>query len=225
MTPMEAAPDSNPTILANSPRESVAQLSTVKARKPKDADFPDDLWSAVHSDYRTGTTYGKLSEIYGIPVALIVARKQRQGWLKDLREDVQVQVMATLASDSLDSASSRGFSDEELVQRAANKGAKVVQRHRQVLEDSLIGVSKLAGVLRVAVEDVAAGKVPTNISFLGPKETLSEVALKLGNALSRIVPLERKAHGLEEGNDQRPMEDQLRDWYARQRAEQAASGG
>lgn len=187
-------------------------------RKPKETDWPKEVWDAVHADYRTGTRYGKLSEIYSIPVELIVRRKQRENWRTDLRQDVAAETFAALAVGSADEGASR--SDEDLIRAAATRGAQVVTQHRAVLADALVACSKLAADLRGSLEGRSTGP-----KFIGVKETHAEMALKLGNALARIVPLERKAFGLDEGADGRPYEDTLRDWYAQRASERAQSGG
>lgn len=211
------------TKLAPSGAESDNQKS---AKRPKEADWPKDVWDAVHADYRTGTRYGKLSEIYGIPVELIVRRKQRDNWRTDLRHDVAAETFAALAVGTSGDGASRHLSDEDVVQAAAQRGAEVVTQHRRVLSDAIAAVGTLASDLRRAVEAHSKGDlVGLNMAFLGTKETLSEAALKLGNALARIVPLERKAFGLDEGGDGRPYEDTLAQWYGQKAAERAKAGG
>jgi hypothetical protein len=122
---------------------------------------------------------------------------------------VQAETLAALAAGTSDAP----LSDEALVQRAANEGALVVRRHRVVLGAAIEAVSALALDLKQAAESCRRGTLPENMLFLGPKETLTEAAMRLSNSLARIVPLERKAFGLEEVGDERPFEDQLRAFH------------
>lgn len=193
------------------------------SRKPKEADWSEQVWTAVASDYRTGTTYGKLSEIYGIPVDLIVRRKQREAWRRDLSNVVRQEIDARLAVGVGGDAASR-VSDEQLVAAAAQRGVEVVQRHRSVLGDAIAALATLTSELSKAAKEAAGGKNP-DLAFLGPKETLSEASLRLGNALARIVPLERKAFGLDDGSEQKPFEESLREWHAQKAAERSVAGG
>ena len=41
------------------------------------------------------------------------------------------------------------------------------------------------------------------IPFLGDRESVSDALLKIANAMSRILPLERQAHGLESSEDRK----------------------
>lgn len=178
----------------------------------------------MQSDFRTGTTFGKLSEIYAIPVELIVRRKQKEAWRRDLRSAVAAETFASLAVGIENSAESRDVSDEDVVRAAAKRGAQVVQRHREVLDESLAAVSDLVGELKKAAAEAKAGRV-ADLAFLGPRETLAEAALKIGNTLARIVPLERKAFGLDDGNDGQPFEEALRQWAGQKAAAERGAGG
>lgn len=207
--------------------QAVVAVKPNVSKKPKEADFAAALWSAAQSDYRSGTTFGKLSEIYSIPIALLVARKQRENWRRDLRQAVAAETLANLAVGTSESGASRELTDEQVVAAAATRGAEIVTRHRHVLATSIEALSTLAGDLKMAVAAASKGDTvafATCARFLGPKETLAEAALKLGNALARVVPLERKAFGLDEGNDAKPFEESLREWHA-QRAALRQSGG
>jgi len=163
------------------------------------------VWEHVHADYRTGLTYSHLSEKYGISITALVRRRKDEDWKRDLRKDVQVEVNARLAADSV-SCGSR--SDEDLVQSAATAGVAVVLRHRQALLDGISAAKLLAAQLHL----LALNK-PGEVAFLGPKETIADALLKVANSLARMVPLERTAYGLNVAEDEKPYEDRLRDWH------------
>jgi hypothetical protein len=189
---------------ATSPQDQAAPNVHPLPVTPKSID--PYIWEHVHADYRTGLTYSHLSEKYDIPIPAIVKRRKDEAWKRDLRKDVQVEVNARLAADSV-SCGSR--SDEELVQSAATAGAAVVLRHRQALRDGISAAQLLAAQLHL----VALGK-DAEVGFLGLKETVSDSLLKVANSLARMVPLERTAYGLNVAEDEKPYEDRLREWHA-----------
>ena len=193
--------------------------------KPKEGDWTEEVWNAVHADYRTGTTYGKLSETYSIPVDLIVYRKRRESWTRDLRADVQLETFARLAVGS-ESADSPVGDDETVIAAAAQRGAAVVRRHRAALAAHIEALSVLSGLLKEAADAVQAGSpIPERAAMILPKHSpgaLSFVAQQVSNAYARAVPLERRAYGLDEGGDEVPYEDRMRTWYAQRAAERHA---
>jgi len=165
------------------------------------------IWEHVHADYRTGLTYSHLSEKYVIPIPTIVRRRKDEAWKRDLRKDVQVEVNARLAADSVSLGSP---SDEDLVQSAATAGVTVVLRHRKALRDGISAAMLLAAQLHIA----AQGRPIEIPVLLSNRETVSDALLKVANSLARMVPLERIAYGLNEREDEKPYEDRLRDWHA-----------
>jgi hypothetical protein len=199
-------------------------------KKPKEADFADSIWSAVHSDYRSGTTFGKLSETYAIPIALIVARKQRENWRRDLRQAVAAETLAALAVQELNVApNADGVSDDELlVAAAAKRGALVVNGHRKVLADSIVSVERIVLELKQALEPrKPSAEIPvlTNVEAPTDLRDLADVAVKASSALERLVKLERLSYGLDDGNDGKPFEESLREWHAARAAERQARAG
>lgn len=189
--------------------------------------WPDETWDAVRRDYRTGTTYGKLSETYSIPVEVILRKKQAEGWTRDLRNDVQLETFARLAVGT-ESGDSKIVGDEEIIAAAAQRGAKVVTRHRKALEAHISGLQAVAEACNRIIAAVQAGEEPraSDLAVL-PKGNVAAVGYVLqqvGNALARTVPLERKAFGLDDQDEEAPYEERLRQWHAQRKAE-AASGG
>lgn len=183
-------------------------LASSSAR-PRDRSAPLDpsLWPHVHADYRSGLTYSKLSEKYGIPVAAITARRRAENWRRDLSGEVRAEVNARLVADSVPLGSR---ADEDVIGAAATVGVEVVKRHRVALHDGIAAARNLAADLLT----LSQGQAPER-EVLGPKETLADAMLKVANSLARLIPQERIAYGLNDREEEKPYEERLREWNAR----------
>lgn len=191
------------------------------------------LWNAIHSDYRRGLTYEKLSTIYSVPVAEIVKRRRAENWRRDLREDVKAEALSLLAASSASSDSGSGknksaatLSDEEIIQAGANVAAGVIRKHRDALSDHIAALAVVSAAQRRVVDALRRGVEPeaADLAFVpvdaktGRVMThrLAEPMLAVANAYARVIPLDRLAHGLNDKEQEESYEDRLRKFYAAQ---------
>ena len=192
------------------PADNVVPIDRSESGDSKKRKYPPEVWEAVRVDFRAGLSYSQLSETYGIPVNTILTRKKREGWRRDLREDVRIETFASLAAGDEPIVSR---DDEALVSAAANKAATVVARQRRVTG---LGIDVCERGLRHAqVEQEAA------IARNATAKELAAIASRVlffSNALARVVPLERRAYGLDEEGSDESIEERIKKWYAKRAA-------
>jgi hypothetical protein len=177
--------------------------------------YPPEVWEAVRADFRAGLSYSQLSQTYGIPINSILTRRKREGWRRDLREDVRVETFARLAA-----ADEPGVSqgdDEALVNVAATRAATVVARQRRAtglaVEVCERGLSHAKAELEAAIARNGSAK---------ELAAITSRVLYFSNSLARVVPLERRAYGIDDGSEEKPYEERLAEMAAARAAERAA---
>lgn len=99
----------------------------------------------------------------------------------------------------------------EAITKQAIKEIEITKIHRRVISRaSVIAEAILVRIHALVIDGVASdvitfktkdGQAYHRVPFLGDRESVSDALLKCANAISKLVPLERQAHGLTD-NDQ-----------------------
>lgn len=181
-------------------------------------------WPRIEADFRTGKfTNRELSAKHGPAHQVIARRALKYGWKQDLTEMVRQRTNSILMEKV-----SEGVAEvSDAVTAAALTNANVIDRHRKLLSrlqatvDQLADELSQANVAAAAVdpEKVASAALEAGVSAqaLGKLlaaaeiERRSAVVDRLSGAVAKLVPLERKAHGLDVEGQASSDADKLRE--------------
>ncbi|MEL6575036.1 MAG: hypothetical protein AAFQ81_04015 [Pseudomonadota bacterium] len=161
-------------------------------------------WEAIEREYRAGQlSIMEIARRFGLTDAAIRKRAKRDGWTRDLGDDVRRRIKDKRvrepdpnAGRELGSGSgSERATDEDLVERAASRGFEVEQSHRRDLTQ-LHGLKRL---LATRLSQVLHNE-PVDGPCLGDKESPGDLLEKLARVSSRLIPLERQAYSLDDPN-------------------------
>ena len=152
-------------------------------------------WPAVERDYRAGTFSNReLAHKHGCAEGAIRYHAKLHGWQKDLTAEVRKATNAKLLRTDLRTGNARD--DATIIDEAADFRAQVVTSHRRDL-------TQLHALKRIILTRLAAhlNGEPAEGPFMGDKESPGDLVEKLSRVTSRLIPLERQAHNLDEGLD------------------------
>lgn len=171
-----------------------ASHNVKKSRGRWDA-HPVEVWAKIEVGYRAGVPVSQLAEIHGVSTSTISARAKKRGWTKDLRQRVAEETARKVVADGLRD----GATDEDIVDAASTAAALVTKRHQQ----TTARLGRVIELYSVALETALAPGTDEKtredaLGLLGPRETVADAILKTANALSRLLPQERIANGLNE---------------------------
>ena len=154
---------------------------------------------ALERDYRAGMlSLREIGRLHGITDGYIRKIAHERDWERDLGAQVRNRVR----SDALKQGEEQ--SEEEIIQGAAAKGVSIVRKHQRII-DKMLG----------AVE--ALGEDSENIGKMGDpdKDRITNRLGTLTQSLSKLIPLERQAQGLDAPEGERDT-DALRGLSASQ---------
>ena len=156
--------------------------------RPKVRTLP---WSDIKADYRTGAYSNvALARLYDCAEAAIRRRAKAEGWSKDLLGKTREEARRKLVAED------QGISDDAAIAKGSDKMVHIVRQHQRQF-------SKLAELTELMTDHalkLARGKAPVIANALGPRESLADAAVKISQAISRFVPLERKSHGIDDAS-------------------------
>lgn len=159
-------------------------------RKPID-------WAACESEYRAGVlSLRALAEKYGCAESAIRDRAKRYNWARDLSEEVRKETNARLLREELRSEL-RTPNAREVIGASADLRVAVITTHRKDISQ----LHALKRILATRLSQVLDGVQPDGVC-LGAKESPGDLLEKLSRVTSRLIPLERQAHNLDEATPQ-----------------------
>lgn len=155
-------------------------------------------WEAIEREFRAGQlSIMEIARRHGLSDTAIRKRAKRDGWTRDLGDDVRRRIrdkrVREEAEGSGSSSNSERATDEEIVERAATRGFEVEQSHRRDL-------NQLHGLKRVLATRLSQflHNEPVDGPCLGDKESPGDLLEKLARVTSRLIPLERQAYSLDD---------------------------
>ena len=153
-------------------------------------------WESIEKEYRAGQlSVRAIASAHGVVESAVRKRAQRDGWTRALADKVRSQVREKLAllDGAQDSAQGQHARDAEIIEAASLRGLAVVTSHRRDLE-------QLHALKRIILTRLAAhlNSEPTEGPFMGDKESPGDLVEKLSRVTSRLIPLERQAHNLDD---------------------------
>lgn len=158
-------------------------------RKPVD-------WETVEREYRAGMlSLREIGRRNSLTEGAIRKKAKAEGWQRVLADKVREAVREKLVRiDSTQSGTqAQRASDAGIVDGSSNIGVEVQLTHRRDLQQlraiGAILADRLAAFLR--------GETPDG-HFIGDKESVGDLFEKLARVKSRLIPLERQAHNLDD---------------------------
>lgn len=149
-------------------------------------------WEAIESAYRAGSlSIRAIGEKHGVNHATILKRAGKEGWQRDLTEQVRTATKAKVTkSVTKDGNQSSVVTDAEIVDQASDEAAAVVMAHRE----GLAAWRGITNKLRDFLED--AEITEENHGAMSRSITAGV------DAQIKVINAERKAYNLdtEEGN-------------------------
>lgn len=182
-------------------------------------------WTAIEREYRAGQLSNReLGKRFGVSDTAIRKKAAKEGWTRDLRQDVRRATAAKLAeADANEVREWEGGSQEvrtinarteerEVIDAAAQRGADVIQTHRRDIHaarEMAIGIMHDLGEARAnreAVMDAIADETAEDGTTQRRALMMRAVSVPehakamraLAGALNHLVPLERRAFSLDE---------------------------
>ncbi|WP_313203366.1 hypothetical protein [Pseudomonas sp.] len=149
-------------------------------------------WEAIERAYRAGSlSVRAIGESQGVNHATILKRAKKEGWVRDLTEQVRIATKQKVTT-SVTSTSNQSppVTDADIIDEASSQAASVVLAHRTGLANWRSIADKLS---------VALAEMDVNEENLGDFSR----ALNAGvDAQLKVIKGERQAYGLdsEEGN-------------------------
>lgn len=174
--------------------------------------LPD--WEAIERAYRAGAlSIRTIAERNGISDTAIRKKAKAAGWARDLSEQVRKEVRNKLVRGEVrEDQCANPEHDAEIVEEAAEEGARVVRSHRRDVRKA----TNLANLLmddllstiqnREKIEDAIIDETSEDTNGMRRGSMLAAVGLpsnaktlfQLSSALKNLQILERQAFGLDE---------------------------
>ncbi|MBD1602090.1 hypothetical protein [Pseudomonas typographi] len=180
-------------------------------------------WEAIERAYRAGAlSIRTIAERNGISDTAIRKRAKASGWARDLSEQVRKEVRNKLVRGEVrDEQCANPEHDAEIIEEAAEEGARVVRSHRRdirkatnlanlLMDDLLTTISK-----REEIEDSIEAETADDSNGMRRATMLSAVALpsnaktlfQLSSAMKNLQVLERTAFGLDDKEQPNDSDD------------------
>jgi hypothetical protein len=180
-------------------------------------------WEAIERAYRAGAlSIRTIAERNGISDTAIRKKAKSSGWARDLSEQVRKEVRNKLVRGEVrEEHCANPERDAEIVEEAAEEGARVVRSHRRdirkatnlanlLMDDLLTTIGK-----REEIEDSIEAETADDTNGMRRATMLSAVALpsnaktlfQLSSAMKNLQVLERQAYSLDEKEKTDDSED------------------
>ena len=180
-------------------------------------------WEAIERAYRAGAlSIRTIAERNGISDTAIRKKAKASGWARDLSDQVRKEVRNKLVRGEVrEEQCANPERDAEIVEEAAEEGARVVRSHRRdirkatnlanlLMDDLLTTISK-----REEIEDAIEAETAEDANGMRRATMLSAVALpsnaktlfQLSSAMKNLQVLERQAFSLDEKEKTDDSED------------------
>ena len=152
-------------------------------------------WEAIEREFRAGMlSLREIGRRHDVTEGAIRKKAKAQDWQRALADKVRTAVREKLVRG--DGTQDQRATDAEIVEAASELGKEVQLTHRKDLQQLRAIGSILATRLAAHLNGEQADG-----PFIGDKETPGDLFEKLARVKSRLIPLERQAHNLDDGND------------------------
>lgn len=178
-------------------------------------------WEGIEREYRAGQlSVSEIGRQYGVSHTAINKRAKRDEWTRDLTERVRQEVSARLVSEGVSDTGAR-----ETVKEAAERAVALVREHRADIKVNREAATKLLKDLHDAIDNrdeileaiEEATEAPEGVEETKTQEQArlkrrarmlaavalpshAQVASQLATTLKTLIPLERQAFNLQDGD-------------------------
>ena len=186
-------------------------VSGINKRKRKEG------WTPTTARLKRAIVQGKRLESVSIPNGDSI----REDGIKAIGKGRSIgQPMGEIGKDTellpkFSAVSQLSAPDQRAVTEQAATEIELMRQHRQVVgRASVVAENILVRLHALVVEGQAAdvitfetkkGEAHLRVPFLGDRESVSDALLKCANAISKLIPLERQAHGLVDENKDKTL--------------------
>ncbi|MDQ0505953.1 hypothetical protein [Xanthobacter agilis] len=158
---------------------------------------PKADWDAIEREFRAGQLSNReIAARFGVTEGAIRKKAKAAGWERDLADKVRNEVRAKLVridGTQPGTQQERTKADREIVETVSLRGVEVQLSHRRDLQQ----LHALKRILADRLATVLQGKKPDG-PCMGDKESPGDLLEKLSRVTSRLIPLERQAHNLDD---------------------------
>lgn len=146
-------------------------------------------WEAIESAYRAGSLpLRAIGEKYGINHATIIKKAKKEGWQRDLTEQVRTATNAKVTKSVTSKGNQAGVvTDEQIIEQASDEAASVVLAHRE----GLAAWRGITNKLRVFLE--GADITEDNHASMSRSITAGV------DAQIKVIKAEREAYNIDSG--------------------------
>jgi len=178
-------------------------------------------WTAIEHEYRAGLIpLRRIAKIHGASESTIRSKAIAEDWGgRDLSERIRRETQAELQRTS-----SKAETEEEIVGEQKDRCVALVRSHQARLQR----LFKNHDVLSERLDALLSGEEIT-LPCLGPRESPSDVLVKLGRVTAQLIPLDRQANGVDApqpatvANGETPVLDAMLAEFAKRRANMEAT--
>lgn len=153
-------------------------------------------WESVEREYRAGQlSIREIARKHGLSDTAIRKEAKARGWARDLADKVRKAVREELVRTDGSQAGSQSqrANEAEIVEAAKRVGVEVQLSHRRDLQQ----LHALKRIIAGRLAEYLQGGKPDG-PCLGERESPGDLLEKLSRVTTRLIPLERQAHNLDE---------------------------
>jgi predicted DNA-binding protein YlxM (UPF0122 family) len=186
---------------------SGSQFKAVSMAKRKQID-----WEGIEQEYKADQlSLREIGRKYDVSYEAVRQKAKKKGWKKNLASRVQKRVVEKLVD--IDDLDIDNVTDDNIVEAAAERGAKIVRLHRQDIQNLK---NEEQTILKQLGDNPTKlwigqyqGKVITK-SVAIPVTERAQALNNLANVQHKRIQLERQAWNLNDSSDGETIEDILR---------------
>lgn len=190
-------------------------MSEAESKKVKPGQRAVADWAAIERDYRLGQlTVREIARQHEINPSSIIRRAERDGWARDLSDEVRAKTRAALLRNTPSATPERNTPTREDIALAVQTNVQLVREHRADIKALRDAVTKLIADLSTeldpeeVIETLSNGD-PDEVKDIERKLNRAlalggraQAASTLANTLKVLIPLEREAFALDAKPDQ-----------------------
>jgi len=154
-------------------------------------------WDVIEVEYRAGQlAIREIARQHNISNPAIIKRAKTRGWTRDLTEQIKQRVKAKMVNDGL--AVSNALTDEDIIEKAADRNIKVIELHRkdisdlQEIETTLKAELAANHKLAIVYKGEVTGQLPMTV--LDKSRTVDN----LSKIMHRRITLDRQARNIDD---------------------------
>jgi len=170
-------------------------------------------WEAIWCDYRAGVlSVREVARVHSVDASYLLRKANKLGVKRDLTKRVKEAVNTKLVHGSVHTP---GTSDDDIVEKESSRVVDVVMLHRKDIQDtreavrilrdqlieSTLNITEIEEEIVKETEDDRGANRRNQMLKAVSLLSSSSIIGNLTNAISKLIPLERQAHNLNDEED------------------------